>query len=349
MVNIFAKDNFLQLNINKCEIIPFSHTNKSGQQPHCEVDGSIIPVRPEAKCLGYWWRNDLFASKSVSENIGKARRSFFLYGNIGAFQGDLNPLSTRSIIETCTLPVLLSGCENWILSKKCYEDLESFIGELAKRGLKWPRHFSNTAALVTLDLHSAKSYLLQRKLTFLRRLLISDSLDSNNIGVAAMKSLSDDPESLCLVKECRELESYYNTTEILRDADSIFPTVMKKDIRKIDKDHVLEKCVLKAPLIAQVVSAGGSWPKLWDAALHLGSKHLQGLQNLTKLMAHHGRGSKPCPLCDASTLPLLDHVLNQHHNDLGLSCISESPLSTDELMSLLVNCDIRFVYKFWIF
>ena len=149
-------------------------------------------------------------------------------------------------------------------------DIESFIGELAKRGLKWPRHFSNTAALVTLDLHSAKSYLLQRKLTFLRRLLISDSLDSNNIGVAAMKSLSDDPESLCLVKECRELESYYNTTfttEILRDADSIFPTVMKKDIRKIDKDHVLEKCVLKAPLIAQVVSAGGSWPKLWDAAL----------------------------------------------------------------------------------
>ena len=103
----------------------------------------------------------------------------------------------------------------------------------------------------------------------------------------------------------------------------------------------------RRPLIAQVVSAGGSWPKLWDAALHLGSKHLQGLQNLTKLMAHHGRGSKPCPLCDASTLPLLDHVLNQHHNDLGLSCISESPLSTDELMSLLVDCDIRFVYKFW--
>ena len=274
---------------------------------------------------------DLFASKSVSENIGKARRSFFLYGSIGAFQGDLNPRSTRSIIETCTLPVLLSGCENWILSKKCYEDLESFIGELAKRGLKWPRHFSNTAALVTLDLHIAKSYLLQRKLTFLRRLLISDSLDSNNIGVAAMKSLSDDPESLCLVKECRELESYYNTTfttEILRDADSIFPTVMKKDIRKIDKDHVLEKCVLKAPLNAQVVSAGGSWPKLWDAALHLGSKHLQGLQNLTKLMAHHGRGSKPCPLCDASTLPLLDQInitmISAFHAFLSLLCLQTS-------------------------
>jgi len=88
----------------------------------------------------------------------------FLYEHIGAFQGDLNPLSTGSIIETCTLPVLLSGCENWILSNKCHEDLELFIGELAKRTLKWPKHFSNTEALVTLDLHSAKSCLLQRKL-----------------------------------------------------------------------------------------------------------------------------------------------------------------------------------------
>ena len=69
-------------------------------------------------------------------NIGKARRSFFLHGSIGAFQGDLNPLSTRSIIETCVLPVLLSGCENWILSSKCHVELESFIGEMAKRALK---------------------------------------------------------------------------------------------------------------------------------------------------------------------------------------------------------------------
>ena len=158
MVNTFAslRENFIQLNINKCEIVPFSHFNKSG---HCEIYGAVIPVRSEAKCLGYWWRNDLLASKSVSENIGKTRRSFFLHGSIGAFQGDLNLFSKRSTLETCTLPVLLSGCKNWILSNKCHEDLESFSGELAKRTLKWPKHFSNTAALVTLDLHSAKSWL----------------------------------------------------------------------------------------------------------------------------------------------------------------------------------------------
>ena len=80
------------------------------------------------------------ASRSVTENIGKARRSFFLYGSIGAFQGDLNPLSNKSIINTCVMPVLLSGCENWVLSGDCL-DLEPFIGEVAKRFLKWPKHF----------------------------------------------------------------------------------------------------------------------------------------------------------------------------------------------------------------
>jgi len=32
MVNTFAIENFLQLTINKCEIVPFSHSKKSGQR-----------------------------------------------------------------------------------------------------------------------------------------------------------------------------------------------------------------------------------------------------------------------------------------------------------------------------
>ena len=50
---------------------------------------------------GYWWRRDLFASCAVEENIQKARKAFFHFGSIGAFQDDLSPLSTRSVVETC--------------------------------------------------------------------------------------------------------------------------------------------------------------------------------------------------------------------------------------------------------
>lgn len=71
------------------------------------------------------------------------------------------------------------------------------MGEMVKRALKWPKHFSNTAAQVALDLQSAKSHVLQRKLVFLRRLLVSDSIEVNRVAVATMKSLADQPQSIC--------------------------------------------------------------------------------------------------------------------------------------------------------
>ena len=59
----------------------------------------------------------------------------------------------------------------------------------------------------------------------------------------------------------------------------------------------------------------------------------------------------PCPLCemegDVITSPLLDYVLASHHVDVGLQAISQSPLTVDDLITRLVECDIRFVFKFW--
>ena len=69
--------------------------------PTCEVDGSVLPAGDAGKCLGYWWKGDLLASRAVEENIKKARRAFFHYGSIGVFQGDLSPLSCRLVLETC--------------------------------------------------------------------------------------------------------------------------------------------------------------------------------------------------------------------------------------------------------
>ena len=44
---------------------------------------------------------------------------------------------------------------------------------------------------------------------------MSDLEIFNGVGIAAMRSLADNPESLCLVKECRELEDYnFGTSQI---------------------------------------------------------------------------------------------------------------------------------------
>ena len=92
MVKDFAAHNFLKLNVEKCEIVMFSHGRGAAMIPQCEVDGSQIPVRNAAMCLGYWWRGDMMASRSVEENIKKARKSFFHYGSLhGCFSGRPEP------------------------------------------------------------------------------------------------------------------------------------------------------------------------------------------------------------------------------------------------------------------
>ena len=71
---------------------------------------------------------------------------------------------------------------------------------------------------------------------------------------------------------------------------------MKRKVLRSVKEKSLEKCFEKAPLIVEVVKRGGSWCKLWDAALHLGTCHCKGLQVLTRLLVHHGHGETLSPV-----------------------------------------------------
>ena len=62
---------------------------------------------------------------SVEENIKKSRRAFFHYGSIGVFQGDISPISFRSVLELCVMPILLYGSESWILTGGMVKKLEA--------------------------------------------------------------------------------------------------------------------------------------------------------------------------------------------------------------------------------
>ncbi len=86
-----------------------------------------------------------------------------------------------------------------------------FLGELAKHSLRWPKHHSNTATLVMLDLESMQSRLLMAKLGFLRRRMVDDE----GIGAEIMCAVVDDVELLCLVKECCELERVSQMTYLV--------------------------------------------------------------------------------------------------------------------------------------
>ena len=75
-------------------------------------------------------------SISIEHGIINARKAFFAYGSIGAFQGKLNPLSGRAILNTCVIPTCLSGCENWILNDNLLKQLEDFQAQIGKKILR---------------------------------------------------------------------------------------------------------------------------------------------------------------------------------------------------------------------
>ena len=87
LVKCFASENFLWLSVTKCEIVTFGKSSDRGPVFDAMVDGSSIPHVDEGKCLGYWWRHGLMATRCIEENVKKARGAFFKLGSIGAFQG----------------------------------------------------------------------------------------------------------------------------------------------------------------------------------------------------------------------------------------------------------------------
>ena len=128
---------------------------------------------------------------------------------MGLFQGQLSPVSGKSVVDTCILPVLLYGAENWCLTPNSIQMLNSFLGELSKRLLKLPQWYCNTPASIVVGLRTARALCLVRKLKFLGKITALENSDT--LSAQTLLSLSDDISSICLVHECRELEQYFGT------------------------------------------------------------------------------------------------------------------------------------------
>ena len=80
-------------------------------------------------------------------------------------------------------------------------------------------------------------------------------LNDAGVGAEMMRVMSDDVESLCLVKECRVLEEGFGTSftdELLSGAESVDLRDVRKEIRKIDREKMLGECAEKSQLIVEV-------------------------------------------------------------------------------------------------
>lgn len=173
IIKDFTVDSCLKLNASKLEIIKIS--TQSHVPESVQINDSCVQISSSAKCLGVWWQHDLLAKHSVAESINKARKAFFTLGSLGAFQGELNPLSSVSIFKRCVIPTLLYSCETWILNSRCLKALESFQCEIGRRILRLPKFYSNNAVRIGLHWPTVSTCILLRKLSFLAKLLSSNN------------------------------------------------------------------------------------------------------------------------------------------------------------------------------
>ena len=252
-VSSFTTENFLQLNLSKCEIVSFSRQSNCAQ-PQVSLDGATLQCKDVAKCLVYVWNSTLSSKPMIEHNITKARRFFFANGSIGAYQGNISPLSCRSVIETCVMLILLYGCESWSLCdsslKALYSNTTSmivmdcqpaearclhwakneisYVSYFLKVGISYTNQVEDRAKCPTYMTFSSILYLigvgntnfrevghignfffrpvLIRKLCFLHRITNS----SDTLSLRTLEALSDDIESVCLIRECLELEERLN-------------------------------------------------------------------------------------------------------------------------------------------
>ena len=218
--------------------------------------------------------------------ISKVRRAFFALGSLGAFQGDLNPLPARNIFETCVLPILLYGCETWLLDSSSISKLEKFQSKIGRRILRLPKNHSGKVVRLGLHWPSMSTRVLIRKLTFLAKLL---AMPDDTISKRIFTSLAIvDVYNSSIVQQCRMLESDLGTHFLAQclvhpqEASSIVKSC-KASILKQDFNLLLSSSSTHATasLVASVAQTT-SWCRLWDVALDQWVQGTRGLQSLLK-------------------------------------------------------------------
>ena len=319
-IKAFCAANSLSLNASKTEAVKFSLGPFSPDT--IQVAGTTTDTQSHAKCLGVWWQHDLSPCRSVEENVAKARRAFFGLGSIGSFQGVLNPLTGLSVFEVFVIPILLYGCETWILTPALLSKLEKLQSEIGKRILKLSKFHADLAPIIGLHLPSIKARIAIRKLRFLTKLLKSEQDD---LASRVFRTLSaDNVYSISVVEQCRWLLEELGLGWILQKCLSD-PTASDtvKDLQNIILKQDWSQSVDSArnhPSLKHIVCSNfvaASWCSHWDRALDLGTKGTRLFQCLFSSLCRPVFGDRVCPLCEReipSHQNYFDHLNSDHLN-----------------------------------
>ena len=190
-------------------------------------------------------------------NVKKARKFFFAYGSIGVYQGAISPYHVTLWYRHVSYQFSSMGAR---ISPSVTVHWRLWT-ELCKRAFRLLKWYSNTTSMIAMDCQLAEACCLTRKFCFL--CWITDSSDT--LSSRTLVDLSNDIKSVCLIRECLELEEHLNTNFMHpllisssnpeSDEDRPSTRQIKDQIARNDKSLLLEKCRKKEDtrLIAEIM------------------------------------------------------------------------------------------------
>ena len=137
--------------------------------------------------------------------------SFLFTWRTGVFHGQLNPLSSMSLVESCVIPVLMYGSESWTLNKTLLNTLKQARIISSRSGqthLTASKSTSNTIPLLTLKWPTMCAWILCSKISYLLRICNDQesTLKSQIFNAIAVS----DVHPLELVKQCKFLAFHFS-------------------------------------------------------------------------------------------------------------------------------------------
>ena len=310
----------------KLEVVKFS-TNTASYDEYINLMESSISILPQAKYLRYIWDRSLSAKSAVKDNISRARKLFFALGSTGCYLGRSNVLTAKAIVETCMLPTLLYGAENWILNDESLRLLESFQAEIGRRILRLSKRHSQLSVLLAFSWPSMKARILCQKLSFLCRILSSEN---DIIATRMLPTLaSQDVYRLGIVQQCIALDSKLGT-------DSVSVVLNNVDDPKLLLKEVKNSVLLKDKRLTHQTSAqhqsvrlaiGINWLRFWEAARDRGPYRSRTAQSFFKLLTSPIFEDHVCLKC-SQAIPTestyIEHLIDSHNINVNLdNLISE--------------------------
>ena len=194
----------------------------------------------------------------------------------------------------CVIPIILYGCDTWLLNSTTLLLLYQFQNEIGRRILKLQKNASGKVTRLCLNFKSMACRILLRKLSFLGKLLESRQ---RTISSAIFTSATiSDPSEVSIVQQCKMLESRLSVQivdDCLSHSDAAPAIVRSEKSTIIDADMgSLIISALHHPSACHIATIATkiSWNHLWNLALDRGTN---GTSQLQRIVHHLSRPTYP--------------------------------------------------------